>query len=65
MTRRLLVRQDTQSPWIDNFSKGGWQIYISENSEVCQQGIACGWFRMLPSNTKVRSADNQRWENVT
>lgn len=54
MARRLLVRQDALSPWVDNFAKGGWKVYHDTR----------GWVQMKPSNTRLRSSDNQSWECV-
>lgn len=66
MARRLLVRQDAQSPWVDNFAKGGWHVYVGkpDPDSKCPVGANCEWVRMLPSNTKFRSADNKSWECV-
>lgn len=54
-TIRLRVRKDANSPWVENFSRNGWKLRDSANSN---------WLQMTPVNTKVRSADNTQWLNV-
>ncbi|MND89988.1 hypothetical protein D3C80_820640 [compost metagenome] len=52
-TRLLYVRASSTSPWIVNFSKGGWCVY--------KQGVA---IRMSPKNTLMWVADLKEWVNV-
>jgi hypothetical protein len=64
MARRLLIRQDAQSPWIDNFGKGGWHVYAGPDTSASPaRGIARKWVKMLPSNTKILNKDGE-WECV-
>ena len=51
--RKLYVRATSTSPWIVNFSKGGWCVY--------KQGQA---IRMGPSNTKMWDATAKAWVSV-
>jgi len=51
--RKLYVRESSTSPWIINFSKGGWCVY--------QQGKA---IIMSPKNTKMWDAKLKEWVGV-
>lgn len=53
MTRKLYVRETSTSPWVVNFSKGGWCVYRQT------QGII-----MTPANTKMWSAKLKQWVGV-
>lgn len=55
MTIKLRVRETSNTPWIENFSKGGWKVRNDANT---------GWILMTPDNTKVRSMDNTTWLEV-
>lgn len=53
MSRRLYVRQNSASPFVVNFTKGGWTLY--KDGKV---------IKMLPSNTKMWDAEKKEWVNV-
>lgn len=50
MARKLYVRASSTSPWIVNFSKGGWAVYVN--------GVAV---KMTPRNTKMWDAEKDEW----
>lgn len=54
-TIRLRVRGSLTGAWIENFSNYGWKVRDSSDNN---------WIQMTPDNTKVRSADGSKWENV-
>lgn len=57
MARRLLVRANSTSPWIENFSKLGWKVNPSD-----QPAGAKNWVHMKPTNTLLRT--EYGWECV-
>ena len=62
MARRLLIRQDAASPWIDNFGKGGWHVFTEVDTKLSDTKIQ-KWIKMNPSNTKILNKDGS-WECV-
>ena len=59
-SRKLYVRETSGSPWIANFSKGGWQIHkASQETDGIAKGII-----MTPQNTRLWDAKNKEWVYV-